>query len=316
MQVRRIGSSGLVSSAIGLGSLAFTGCYGRVDKAEWVRTVQHALDLGVTMLDLADPCSGGEVERLVGRAVAGRRQEALLATWNATEDPDDRPGPGSAPERLRMACDAALRRLNVDQIDLYYLLPAREPGPIEAAVSQLAELVAAGKIRYIGLSGASAEELRRAHRVHPISALACEYSLWERRAEAGSMLAARELGIGIVACRPLGRGFLAGRIVSLDRLEPSDKRRDDARFWGDNLRRNRRLLQNAEQVATQKHLGLGRLAIAWLLSRADDIVPIPSTRNPLHIEMNAGAVGQRLSQNECDAIAALFPPTAIADGAR
>jgi aryl-alcohol dehydrogenase-like predicted oxidoreductase len=309
MQVRRIGGSGLVSSAVGLGSLAFAGCYGRVDEVECVRTVQHALDLGVTMLDTADSFSGGEVERLVGRAVAGRRDEALIATWSATRGRDD-----SGPEALRMACDASLRRLGVDHIDLYYLVPANQPGPIEASVSQLAELVTAGKIRYVGLSGASAEELRRAHAVHPITALAVEYSLWERQAEAGPLLAAHELGIGIVACRPLGRGFLAGRIVSPDQLDAADDRRNDSRFWRENLRRNRRLLQDAEQVATQKHLGLSRLALAWLLSRADDIVPIPSTRNRLHIEMNAGAVGLRLSQEECDALAALFPPTAIADG--
>jgi aryl-alcohol dehydrogenase-like predicted oxidoreductase len=305
MQVRRIGGNGLVSSAVGLGSLAFTGRYGPADKTQCMRIVRDALDLGVTMLDTADSYRSGDVERLIGRAVASRRDEVVIATRAS--------GGGAASgaargKDLRTACEASLRRLGTNHIDLYYLDIADRSAPVEVSVHQLGELVSAGKIRYIGLAGASADQLRRGHAVHPISAFAGEYSLWAQEVASGPLLTARELGIGIVACRPLGRGFLAGRIVSPDQFDVDDDRRNDARFWPDNLQSNRKLLQAAEQVATQKHLGLARLALAWLLSGGEDIVPIPATRNRVHLEMNTAAVGVRLTRDERGRLAALFPP--------
>jgi aryl-alcohol dehydrogenase-like predicted oxidoreductase len=309
VKVRTLGGVGrrLVCSAIGLGSLAFTGRYGRVDEAECIRTVRHALELGVTLLDTGGVAGGGDVERLermLGRAIAGRGDAVVIAACAPKRD-----GP-----RLRRACDASLQRLGVDRIDLYYAPRADGPGPIEEIVSQLADLVAAGKIGHIGVSSASADQLRRAHAVHPITAIACEYSLWERGVEAGSMAVARELGVGIIACRPLGRGFLTGQVVRPDQIGADDDRRADPRFSPENLQRNRTVLRASAEMATQMHLSLGRLALAWLLSRGEDIVPIPSTRNPLHIEMNAAAVGLRLTREQSNRLAEFFPSTTLGAG--
>ncbi|KAB2344503.1 aldo/keto reductase [Actinomadura rudentiformis] len=318
MQVRKLGDAGLASSVIGLGTLALTGRSGPVDDAASVDTIRFALDIGVTLIDAATGCEAERAERLVGRAVAGRRDEAMIAVGGGS-----RPDAGGrrrrldgTPEHLRRSCEASLARLGVDHIDLYYL-DGVDPGvPLEDSMGELAELVAAGKVRHVGMSGASADQLRRAHAVHPVAALAAEYSLWERRVEAECLPAARERGIAVFACRPLGRGFLTGRIRSADQLSADDIRHDDPRFWPENLPANLDLLRAAEEIAAQRDLGLPRLAIAWLLGRGDDITPVPSTRDRVHLEMNSAAAGVRLTPDECDHLAALFPPASVAGRGR
>jgi aryl-alcohol dehydrogenase-like predicted oxidoreductase len=287
--------------------LAGTGGYGPADEAECSRAVRHALDIGVTMIDTADfhvhVNSGAALERLIGRALGRCRDQAIIATR-----------PSQAPiGGLRRACDVSLRQLGVEHVDLYYLPRVDQLAPIEALMGELAELVQAGKVRYAGLSQPSAQQLRRAHAVHPVTALACEYAVWERRAEAELLPAARALGVGIVACRPLGRGFLTGRIARADQLAAGDYRRGDPRFSPESIARNQGPLRAAEQLAAQLDVGLSRLALAWLLSQAPDVVPIPSTRNLLHLEMNAAAAQVRLTRADQDRLAELFPPTPPAD---
>ena len=299
-----------VTAVIGLGCGAFTGGYGAVDEGECVSTIQHALDIGSNLVDVADFYRAGEVERLVGRAITGRRDEALIATRGGMRfDARGKPtGIDGSPEYLTRACDASLRRLSVDHIDLYYLARVDPLVPVEESIGRLGELVNAGKIRQIGLAKASAEELRRAHRVCPISALATEYSLVARGAEAAELPAARELGVTLVACRPLGRGLLTGRLLSADDLDDGDYRQDDERFRPEHLKRHRRLLADAEALVAEKDLSLSRLALAWLLAQPG-VVPVPSTRSRLHLEMNAASVGVRLTPEDGDRLTALFPPT-------
>jgi aryl-alcohol dehydrogenase-like predicted oxidoreductase len=299
---------GLTSSAIGLGCGAFSGGYGLVDEGESIRTIQHALDIGITMIDIADFYGAGDVERTVGRAITGRRHEALIATRGGIRfNSDGKPiGVDGSPDYLSRACDASLRRLAVDRIDLYYLASVDSLVSVEESIGRLTELVAAGKIDRIGLSKASAEQLRRAHAIHPLAAVASEYSLLERTVEAEVLPTARELGIELFACRPLARGLLTGRISSVDHLEADDFRRGDRRFWRENVARRRGMLLAAERMAAEKDVSLGRLALAWLLTQPG-VVPVPSTRNRLHLEMNAAAVDVPLSSAERDQIAALFP---------
>ncbi|WP_084960769.1 aldo/keto reductase [Thermoactinospora rubra] len=284
MDARTLGRHGLVSSAIGLGTAAFTGAYGPADARESVRVIRHALDLGVTMLDATArfPGSfpGSEVERLVGRAIAGRRDRVVLAALARAD---------GRRQGLAGACDAALRRFGVDHIDVYYLDCATWRRPVEEGVGELAALVAAGKVRHIGLSEPSAEQIRRAAAEQPVSVIACEYSLWRRQAELDRLPAAREHRIGVVACRPLGRGFLAGTIRSAAQLAEGDVRHGDPRFEPYAIERGLRALRPAEETAARLHLGLGRLALAWLLARGGDVVPIPSTRSRVHLEMNVSA---------------------------
>jgi aryl-alcohol dehydrogenase-like predicted oxidoreductase len=289
--MRILGSVGLVSSAIGLGTLAFTGAYGPVTKRECSKAIHVALDIGVTMFDTAGYYSRGGTERLLGKALAQHRSEAVIATGGG--QPAGAPGNQAAvdrdPARLAVACDASLRRLNTDYIDLFYLSRVDPQVPVEDSVGKLAELVAAGKIRYLGLAGASADQLRRAHAVHPISALAVEYSLRQRSAEQGPLATAAELGVGVVACGPLGHGLLKGGAaagVSAD---------------------EQAALRAVEAEAAELDLGIARIALAWLLAQRDDIVPVPSTRCPAHLEMNASVSGIRLAPEICARLARLFP---------
>jgi aryl-alcohol dehydrogenase-like predicted oxidoreductase len=294
--------------AIGLGCRAFSGGYGPVDKDETVRTIQHALNIGITLFDVADFYGSGEAERTLGRAIAGWRDEAVIATRGGLSFDDwGRPtGIDGSPGALARACDASLRRLSVDRIDLYYLARVDPYVPVEESVGRLGELVDAGKIGGIGLAKATAEQLHRAHAAHPIAALAHEYSLLERGIEAEQLPAARALGVTVVACRPLGRGLLTGRISTVDHLAADDLRRGDQRFWRENAARRKEMLVAAERMAAEKDVSLGRLALAWLLAQPG-VVPVPSTRNRLHLEMNAAAIGVRLTSEELDRLGGIFP---------
>jgi aryl-alcohol dehydrogenase-like predicted oxidoreductase len=291
MDVRKLGTAGLVSSAIGLGTAAFTGVYGPVSKRDCRRTVRLALDSGITMLDTADFYAGGEVERLIGESLAGHRDAALIATHAGLRTGGTgRPGViDGDPAYLGRACDASLRRLRTDRIDLCYLGRVDPKVPVEDSVGKLAELVAAGKIRYLGLCQASADQLRRAHETHPISALAVEYSLRRRSAEGILLTLAAELGVGVVAYCPLDRGLLAGGgpvAVST---------------------RERTAMHGTEAEAALLDLGMTRLALAWLLARRGDVVPVPGTRSLSHLEMDASTAGIRLAPETCARLAALWP---------
>jgi aryl-alcohol dehydrogenase-like predicted oxidoreductase len=311
MDVRKIGGTDLISSSIGLGCMAFTGNYGRIEEAEIISQIQQALDIGISMLDMADSYAGGWIEHLVGRGVTGRRDEAVIATRGGLRfDAAGRPmGFDSSPDHLRRACEASLRRLGVDYIDLYYLAGIDPNVPVEESIGELADLAAAGKIRHIGLTTTSAGQLRRGYRVHPIAAISGEYSLWERGIETECLPAARELGVTFVACAPLARGVLTGRLSPLDHYDEADGRPTDSRLPPESLLRLHDPLREAEQIAAQLHLGLARLALAWLLAQPD-VVPIPSTRNPLHLEMNAAAVGVRLPPGQYERLAEIFSGTA------
>jgi aryl-alcohol dehydrogenase-like predicted oxidoreductase len=298
--------AGLAFPALGLGCGALTGEYGPVDKAGIGTTVRRALDLDVRMIDLAGAYRGGELERTVGKAIRGSR--ALIATRGGLrfDDAGNPVGVDGSPDSLARACDASLRRLAVDTIDLYYLARIDPRVPVEESMGGLGDLVEAGKIRHIGLSQASAAQLRRAHAERPVTALALEYSLLERGAEAAELPAARALGVTVVAARPIARGLLTGRINSIDHLDPDDVRRDDRRFWPENLERIGRRLLAAQELAAGKDVGLGRLALAWLLAQPG-VVPVPSTRDPLHLEMDAAAVKVGLTAEERDRLEAIFP---------
>jgi aryl-alcohol dehydrogenase-like predicted oxidoreductase len=303
-----MGTGSVTFPAVGLGCRAFTGEYGPVHQTEIVRTVRRALDMGVRMIDMADFYGGGGLERIVGRAISGRRDRTLIATRGGLRfDAAGRPtGVDGRPGTLARACDASLRRLGVDSIDLYYLARIDPRVPVEESVGALGELVDAGKIGHIGLSEASAEELRRAHAERRITALACEYSLLERGVEAAGLPAARALGVTPIASRPLARGLLTGRINSVDHLGADDVRRDDRRFRAQDMERIRHMLLAAEEMAAEKDVSLGRLALAWLLAQPG-VVPVPSTRVPLHLEMDVAAADVRLTPEERDRLTAIFP---------
>jgi aryl-alcohol dehydrogenase-like predicted oxidoreductase len=317
MELRTLGGTGLRTSALGLGCLGFTGGYGGVDRAEAVATIRQAIASGITLIDTADVYLAGAVEELVGQAVRGRRDQVVLATrGGARYTPEGRPtGLDGRPEYLRQACDASLRRLGVDHVDLYYLNRVDPAVPVEESVGALAELVRTGKILHIGLSEVDSEELRRAHRVHPVAAMASEYSLLERHVETQLLPVARELGVGVVACSPLARGLLTGRLTSTAQLTERDYRRNHPRFEPDNFAANRALVRTVEALAAERDVSPGRLVLAWLLSRGPDIVPIPGTRSRTHLEMNLAAARIRLTAQECDRLAAAVPAERVA-GAR
>jgi aryl-alcohol dehydrogenase-like predicted oxidoreductase len=290
MQLRRLGSEGLISSAIGLGTSAFAG--GSASKRECIEVVRFALDIGITMLDTAGFYAHGRVERLLGESLAGRRDGALIATHGGLRPAADgrvAVADGS-PESLAAACEESLRRLKTDRIDLFYLSRVDPQVPVEDSVGKLAELVAAGKIRYIGLHGASSDQLRRAQVAYPISALSVEYSMRRRVAERGSIAAAADLGIGVVAYCPFDGGELATGVSSVAPLAEQAS------------------LRALEEEAAELDLGMARLALAWLLGCREGVVPVPSTRSLAHLEMNASAVGIRLTPATCARISALFPP--------
>jgi len=314
LKQRRLGTQGLVVSEEGLGCMGMSAFYGATDEEEGIATIHRALDLGVTFLDTADMYGPHTNELLVGRAIAGRRDEVVLATkfGNVLHDDGTRSVEGS-PEYVRSACDASLRRLGVDHIDLYYQHRVDFDTPIEETVGAMAELVQAGKVRYLGLSEASPATIRRAHAVHPISALQTEYSLWTRDVEAEILPTLRELGIGLVPYSPLGRGFLTGTIRSpADDLDENDFRRSNPRFAGEALERNLALVERIRAIAAEKGVTAGQLALAWVLAQGDDVVPIPGTKRRRYLEENVAATAVELTADDLARIDAAVPVGAAA----
>ena len=317
MQLRRLGRQGPMVSALGLGCMGMSEFYGPADEGESIATIHRALDLGINFLDTADVYGPYTNEQLVGQAIAGRRDSVVLATKFGIvrgSDPQAR-GVNGRPEYVRASCEGSLKRLGVDHIDLYYQHRVDPTVPIEDTVGALAELVSQGKLRYIGLSEAAPATLRRAQAVHPITALQTEYSLWSRDPEDDVLPTCRALGIGFVAYSPLGRGFLTGRFKKFDDLPAGDFRRGSPRFQEANFQKNLDLVRKVEEIAREKRSTPAQLALAWLLARGEDIVPIPGTKQRARLEENAQAVGIALSKSDLARIDAVAPK-GVAAGAR
>jgi aryl-alcohol dehydrogenase-like predicted oxidoreductase len=310
MQTRKLGRSGPTVSALGLGCMGMSEFYGAHDDDESIATIHRALDLGVNFLDTSDVYGPYTNERLVGRAIADRRDEVVLATkFGIVRDPDDphRRGADGRPETVRRSCEGSLQRLGVDHIDLYYQHRVDPDTPIEETVGAMAQLVQEGKVRHLGLSEARPATLRRACAVHPIAALQTEYSLWTRDPEDGVLAACRELGVGFVAYSPLGRGFLTGAIRSIDDFDDDDFRRHQPRFQGENFQRNLDLVNRINELAAEKVVTPAQLALAWVLAQGEDIVPIPGTRRIERLEENVGALEVELSDDDLRQIADALP---------
>ena len=316
MQQRRLGKHGPTVGALGLGCMGMSEFYGSTDEAESIRTIHRALDLGVTMLDTADMYGIGRNETLVGKAMTGRRDRVFLATkFGVVRDESDggRRGISGKADYVRRACDASLKRLGIDCIDLYYQHRVDPETPIEETVGAMAELVQAGKVRFLGLSEASAQTIARASTIHPITALQQEWSLWSRDLEEnGQLHAAREHGVAIVAYSPLGRGFLTGRYRRPDDFEPDDFRRHNPRFSGENFAKNLRLVKRVEEMSASKGCTPSQLALAWVLAQGDDVVPIPGTKHVKYLEQNLAALEVTLSSDELRQLNEIFPPNAAA----
>jgi aryl-alcohol dehydrogenase-like predicted oxidoreductase len=311
---RRLGTQGLETSALGLGCMGMSEFYGTADEGEAIATIHRALELGVNFLDTADAYGPFKNERLVGRAIKDRRDEVVLATkfGSVRNEQGERLGIRGDREYVLAACNASLERLGTEHIDVYYQHRVDPNTPIEETVGAMAELVGQGKVRYLGLSEAAAETIRRAHAVHPISALQSEYSLWTRDVEDEILPAIRELGIGLVAYSPLGRGFLSGRIHSVDDLEASDFRRANPRFQGENFQKNLDLVERVEELAASKGCTAAQIALAWVLAQGEDIVPIPGTTRVKNLEENVSALDVELSDEELRDLEAVFPKGAAA----
>ncbi|MGZ4317157.1 MAG: aldo/keto reductase [Gaiellaceae bacterium] len=313
MEKRALGTDRLEVSQQGLGCMGMSAWYGPTDEEESLATIHRALKLGINFLDTADVYGQGANEELVGRAIAGRRDDVVLATkfGNRWFDDGSRTIDGT-PEYVRQAIEASLRRLKVDYVDLYYQHRVDANTPIEETVGAMAELVNAGKVKHIGLSEAGPETIRRAHTVHPITALQSEWSLWTRDPEDDVLATVRELGIGFVAYSPLGRGFLAGRFSSPDELTEDDFRRNHPRMQSGNFEQNRLLAERVRDLAAEKGCTPAQLALAWVLSRGDDVVPIPGTKRRTYLEQNAAASELELTETDLEQLDEAFPPGAAA----
>jgi aryl-alcohol dehydrogenase-like predicted oxidoreductase len=309
MEKRRLGGQGLVVSALGLGCMGMSEFYGPADEREAIATIHRALELEVDFLDTADVYGMSKNEELVGRAIQGRRHQVVLATkFGNTRLPEGGFGPvNGRPEYVRQACEASLRRLGVDVIDLYYQHRVDRKVPIEDTVGAMADLVRQGKVRYLGMSEAAPATIRRAHAVHPITALQTEYSLWSRDAEDEILPTVRALGIGFVAYSPLGRGFLTGRFRRFEDLPEGDWRRRSPRFIGENFQKNLALADQIKAMATEKGATPAQLALAWLTAQGENIVPIPGTKRRSYLEENVAALGIRLTAEELRRLHAIAP---------
>jgi aryl-alcohol dehydrogenase-like predicted oxidoreductase len=309
LQQRKLGSQGLKVSAIGLGCMGMSEFYGAGDEQESIATIHRSLELGCNFLDTADMYGSGKNEELVGRAINGKRDQVVLATkfGNVRGPNGEFLGVKGTPEYVKQACDASLKRLGVDVIDLYYQHRVDKNVPIEDTVGAMADLVKAGKVRYLGLSEASPKTIRRAHKIHPISALQTEYSLWERDPEDEILPTMRELGIGFVPYSPLGRGFLTGQIKRFEDLAADDFRRLSPRFQGENFQKNLDLVAEIEKIAHEKNCTAAQLALAWVLAQGDTIAPIPGTKRRKYLEQNLGAADVKLTKEDLARIDQVAP---------
>jgi aryl-alcohol dehydrogenase-like predicted oxidoreductase len=313
MEQRQLGTSGLTVSALGLGCMGMSAFYGTTDEGEAIATIHRAIELGVTFLDTAEMYGPHTNEELVGRAIAGRRDDVVIATkFGVRRDPGDvnRRLLDGSPENVRRSVEGSLKRLGVDHIDLYYQHRIDPKVPIEETVGAMAELVTAGKVRFLGLSEAAPDTIRAAHAVHPIAAVQSEYSLWTRDLEEGVLPTLRELGIGLVAYSPLGRGFLSGRFASPDDLDPDDWRRTQPRFQAENAEPNMALAAKVRELAADKGVTPAQLALAWVLAQGEDVVPIPGTKRRTYLEQNAGALDVQLTDDDRARIDAELPQPA------
>ncbi len=315
MEERYLGRSGLKVSAMGLGCMGMSEFYGAADPNEAIATIHRAIDLGITFLDTADMYGHGANEELVGKAISGKRGQVVLATkFGIFRDPSDpsKRGINGHPAYVRMACEASLRRLGIETIDLYFQHRVDPSVPIEETVGAMSELVREGKVRYIGLSEPGPETLRRAHRVHPVAAVQSEYSLWSRDPETEIIPACRQLGVGFVPYSPLGRGFLTSRIRSVEDLPPGDYRARTPRFQKENLEKNRKLLDSLEEIARKHQMTPAQVALAWIYAQGPEIIPIPGAKTIAHLEENAATLKRPISFIDVVRLAQAFPPGSAA----